>query len=52
MNQFGENSFAVNRAQDLAQKIELADSIETLVIYAEEARRIDESFLGAGLGAL
>lgn len=50
MNQFGENSFAVNRAQDLAQKIELADSIETLVIYAEEARRIDESFLGAGLG--
>ena len=50
MNQFGENSFAVNRAQELAKKIELADSIETLVIYAEEARRIDESFLGAGLG--
>ena len=38
MNQFGENSFAVNRAQELAKKIELADSIETLVIYAEEAR--------------
>ena len=50
MNQFGENSFAVNRAQALAQKIEAADSFETLVIYAEEARRIDESFLGAGLG--
>src|SRR5574343_1018488 len=50
MNQFGQNSFAVNRALELSRKIEVADSFETLIIYAEEARRIDESFLGAGLG--
>ena len=48
MNQFGQNNFAVNRALELSRKIEVADSFETLIIYAEEARRIDESFLGAG----
>ena len=52
MNLFGESGFSVNRAQALADKIEIADSFESLLIYAEEARRIDESFLGSGLSGL
>lgn len=53
MNRFGESNFAVNRAQDLAQKIADADNMESLLVLAEEARHIDESFLDSGLsGAL
>lgn len=50
---FGENSFAVNRAQTLAANIEQAGNMSDLLPLAEEAQRIDQTFLDDGLtGAL
>lgn len=50
---FGDKSFAVNRAQALAAKIEKTTSMSGLLAVADEAKRIDETFLDDGLtGAL
>lgn len=50
---FGDNTFAVNRAQSLAAKIDATPDMAGLLALADEARRIDESFLDDGLtGAL
>jgi len=50
---FGDHTFAVNRAQALAAKIEKTTSMSGLLPLAEEAKRIDETFLDDGLtGAL
>lgn len=50
MNQFGTRNFAVNRAEDLAARIEQAHSLQDLVVLSGEAQHIDQSFLDAGLG--
>ena len=50
---FSDNTFAVNRAQALAAKIEKTGSMSGLLALADEAKRIDETFLDDGLsGAL
>ena len=50
---FGDHSFAVNRAQALAEKISKTSSMTGLLALAEEAKHIDETFLDDGLtGAL
>ena len=50
---FGDHSFAVNRAQTLAAKIEKITSMSGLLAVADEAKHIDETFLDDGLsGAL
>lgn len=50
---FGDNTFAVNRAQALAAKIEKTSSMSGLLALADEAQRIDQTFLDDGLtGAL
>ncbi len=50
---FEHNEFAVNRAQALAARIAATKSMADLLPLAEEAKRIDETFLGDGLtGAL
>ena len=50
---FEHNEFAVNRAQVLAAKIAATQTMADLLPLAEEAKRIDETFLGDGLtGAL
>ena len=50
---FEHHEFAVNRAQTLAAKIARTQTMAELLPLAEEAKRIDETFLGDGLtGAL
>ena len=50
---FGDNTFAVNRAQTLAAQIEKTKDMSGLLALADEAKRIDETFLDDGLsGAL
>lgn len=50
---FEHHEFAVNRAQTLAAKIARTQTMADLLPLAEEAKRIDETFLGDGLtGAL
>lgn len=50
---FEHHEFAVNRAQALAAKIARTQTMADLLPLAEEAKRIDETFLGDGLtGAL
>ena len=50
---FEHHEFAVNRAQALAAKIARTQTMADLLSLAEEAKRIDETFLGDGLtGAL
>jgi CBS domain-containing protein len=50
---FEHHEFAVNRAQVLAAKIAATQTMADLLPLAEEAKRIDETFLGDGLtGAL
>ncbi|MBU3668153.1 MAG: nucleotidyltransferase [Rhodocyclaceae bacterium] len=50
---FGDNTFAVNRAQTLAAKIEKTTSMTSLLGLAQEAQQIDQTFLDDGLtGAL